>query len=261
MRFWCFVWLNLMVFASAYSQIRLTKLELRPKEIYSLQTSDILVADTIIMGDSSSIVLAVDKKDSFIHSKKIITGKNCKILGNGSHGKTGRNGVKGLAGEGPCQNGVRGKNGTGGSHGDNGINLSIYCSDLKIGGKLFIELNGGNGGDGGTGGEGGGGSPGTRVCAGGNGGDGGNGSSGGNGADGGNLIVACKDCTNIRLWLNQSLVVRAYGGHAGLGGIGGAGGSAGLSPSGSPSQDGKPGARGKEGPAGLAGKNGSVNFQ
>ncbi|HEY5823950.1 MAG TPA: hypothetical protein VIT44_06290 [Cyclobacteriaceae bacterium] len=245
----------------ANAQIRLTTLELRPKEIYSLETSDILVLDTLIMRDSSSIMLSAEKKDFFIHSKKIVVGKGCRIIGRGESGKPGKNGAKGLTGEGPCRDGVIGKGGTGGSHGDYGKNLSVYTTELIIKGNLLVELSGGDGGDGGKGGEGGGGSPGTRVCIGGNGGSGGNGSSGGNGGDAGTLLIVCKNCINIRSWLNHSLLVRTYGGNAGLGGIGGQGGSAGLNPTGNSSQDGRQGTKGKTGPDGQAGKNGAINFQ
>jgi hypothetical protein len=247
------------VFAKA--QIRLTTLELKPKEIYSLETSDILVLDTLIMGDSSSIILSQEKKDFFIHSKKIVVGKGCQIIGKGGNGKGGKDGIKGLTGEGPCRDGANGKDGTGGTHADYGKNLSIYCTDLIIKGSLLVELSGGDGGDGGQGGEGGGGSPGTRVCLGGNGGSGGNGSSGGNGGDAGTLLIVCKNCINIRSWLNQALQVRTYGGNAGLGGAGGPGGPAGLNPTGNSTQDGKHGSRGKTGPNGIAGKNGAINFQ
>jgi len=243
------------------AQIRLTRLELKPKEIYSMGTSDILVLDTLVMSDSSSIILSLDKKDFFIHSKKIVIGKGCRIIGGGESGKPGKDGVKGLTGEGPCRDGGVGKGGTGGSHGDHGKNLSIYSNELIIRGSLLVELSGGDGGDGGKGGEGGGGSPGTRVCIGGNGGNGGNGSSGGHGGDAGALLIVCKNCVNIRSWLGQTLIVRTYGGNAGLGGIGGAGGPAGLNPTGNSSQDGKHGARGKTGPDGQAGKNGAINFQ
>jgi hypothetical protein len=244
-----------------HAQIRLSKLELKSGEVYSLETSDILVVDTLIMRDSSSIILSSEKKDTFIHAKKIIIGNGAKIIGRGENGNPGKNGLKGLSGEGPCRDGAEGKGGTGGNHGDHGKNLSLYCNVIDIKGSLFIELSGGDGGDGGRGGEGGGGSPGTRVCVGGNGGNGGNGSSGGNGGDAGSLLLVCKECENPRALLNQTLLVRTFGGHAGLGGAGGPGGSAGLNPAGNTSHDGKIGAKGRSGSNGQAGKNGAINFQ
>ncbi len=261
MKFFVATALCLLLSSFASAQIRQSRLEIKENDVYKLETSDILVLDTLVMRDSSSIAVSYEKRDIFIHSKKIIIGKGCKIIARGENGKPGRDGVKGASGEGPCRDGVAGKGGTGGSHGDFGKNLSIYCDDLIIKGNLLIELSGGDGGDGGKGGEGGGGSPGTRVCVGGNGGSGGNGSSGGNGGDAGTLLIVCKNCANIRSWLNQSLLVRTYGGNAGIGGFAGPGGPAGLNPAGNTSQDGKLGARGKAGPDGTAGKNGGINFQ
>lgn len=263
MKFSIAVILCLLITGISCAQVRLGRLELKPKEVYTIETSDILVLDTLIMRDSSSIVISgkLEKKDIFIHSKKIVVGKGCKIIGHGENGKPGKDGIKGLNGEGPCRDGQFGKDGTGGAHGDYGRSLSIYCTTLDIKGNLIVDLNGGDGGDGGKGGEGGGGSPGTRVCIGGNGGTGGNGSSGGNGGDAGSLLLACKECINPRGLLNQTLLVKTYGGHAGIGGVGGPGGPAGLNPAGNTSQDGKIGVRGKTGADGAGGKNGAINFQ
>jgi len=252
---------SLVVATSAHSQIRLAKLELKAREIYKIEGSDILVIDTLIMHDSSSIVLSHEKKENFIHSKKIIVGKACRIDGSGDDGKPGMNGAKGLSGEGPCRDGQLGRNGLGGSHGENGINLFLYCNDLQIKGSLIIDLSGGDGGNGGKGGEGGGGSPGTRVCQGGNGGSGGNGSTGGNGGNGANLLISCKGCPDLLAMLNRSIFAKSYAGRAGLGGDAGAGGFAGLNPAGDSKQDGKKGLKGKAGADGLPGKSGAINFE
>jgi hypothetical protein len=259
---WLISLLSILAFAqSSYSQIRLSRLVVTANQIYTIKSSDILVVDTLIMRDSSTIVLAHDKKDNFIHGKHIVIGKACKIIGRGENGTPGKNGAKGITGSGPCRDGLNGRGATGGSHGQDGINLFIYCADLKINGHLTIDLNGGDGGDGGNGGEGGGGSPGTRVCAGGNGGIGGNGSSGGNGGNGGNLLIDCKDCPDLRAWLHQTITVKSYGGNAGIGGEGGPGGMPGLNPGGTSSLDGQHGARGKSGIDGTPGKSGAINFE
>jgi hypothetical protein len=245
----------------SFSQIRLSRLLVTEKQIYTITASDILVVDTLVMRDSSTIVLARDRKDNFLHSKHIVIGNGCKIIGRGEDGAPGKNGAKGITGSGPCRDGLNGRGATGGTHGGDGINFFIYCTDIKINGHLTIDLNGGNGGDGGSGGEGGGGSPGTRVCRGGNGGIGGNGSTGGNGGNGGNLLIDCKDCPDIRAWLYQTITVKTYGGNAGTGGEGGPGGMPGLNPGGNGSMDGQPGARGKAGVDGTPGKSGAINFE
>lgn len=259
MRFAILFLLSLLSF-SCFAQLRYSTLQLKAKEVFQIKESDIVVVDTLIMEDSSSIVLNHDKKENFIHAKKIMIGKGCRIDGRGANGTPGKAGLKGNTGEGPCRDGQVGKNGTGGSYGDNGVNLYLYCSDFIIKGNIEIDLSGGNGGDGGKGGEGGGGSPGTRVCVGGNGGNGGNGSTGGNGGDAGTLTISCKNCTDLRSLLNQVISVNNFGGVGGLGGDAGPGGSAGLNPTGNTIQDGKLGAKGKSGLPGQSGKKGAINF-
>lgn len=246
---------------SSFAQLRFERLELKPKEVFHIKESDIIVIDVLIMHDSSTIVLNHDKKDNFIHTKKIIVGKGCRIDGLGENGVEGKPGVKGSVGEGPCRDGYAGRDGTGGSHGSDGINLFLYFNEMVSKDKLQIDLRGGNGGDGGKGGEGGGGSPGTRVCQGGTGGDGGNGSTGGNGGNGGTLTLSCKNCTDLRMIYNESLNVSGYGGIPGLGGMAGQGGQAGLNPVGNNTLDGKVGSKGKPGQSGVAGKRGAVNLE
>lgn len=244
----------------SYAQLRYTRIELKPKEKFQIKESDIIVIDTLIMGDSSSIVLNHDKKDNFIHAKKIRIGKGCRIDGLGDNGIPGKPGLNGISGDGPCRNGLDARNGTGGSHGSDGINLFLYFNELEGKGILQIDLRGGNGGDGGKGGEGGGGSPGTRVCQGGTGGSGGNGFTGGNGGNGGNLTLTCSSCTDLRSLLNESINPSGYGGTTGLGGTGGTGGAAGLNPIGNTTLDGKRGLKGKQGQAGTSGKKGAINL-
>jgi len=244
----------------SFAQLRYDRLELKSKEVFEIKESDIIVIDVLVMHDSSSIILNRDKKDNFIHAKKIIVGKGCRINGLGENGASGKPGIKGLSAEGPCRDGLPGRDGTGGTHGGDGVNLFLYFNELAAEGILQVDLRGGNGGDGGKGGDGGGGSPGTRVCQGGTGGNGGNGSTGGNGGNGGTLTLSCKDCPDLRALLNQSLDVSGYGGVAGLGGIAGPGGSAGLNPFGNTSQDGKLGAKGKPGQGGTAGRKGAINL-
>ena len=247
---------------ATFAQIRIDKLVVPAKQTYRLNGSDIIVVDTLIMNDSSVLQLNISKKDNYIHAKKLIARKGAKIIGYGERGQRGKDGGRGPTQDGPCMDGMPGHNGTGGSHGDSGINVYMYMNQIVITGSLTIDIRGSDGGDGGNGGQGGGGSIGTRVCMGGTGGAGGNGGSGGNGGNGGTLTISCKECTDeVRAMLNHQLIVKNYAGFGGLGGDAGGGGLAGLGAQGMTSKDGKIGPRGKKGADGLTGKEGGVNFE
>jgi len=247
---------------AAFSQIRIDKLVVPAKQTYKLTGTDIIVVDTLIMNDSSTIELNTSKRDNFIHAKSLIIRTGVRIVAIGEKGKRGKDGNKGSSMDGPCIDGTPGHNGTGGSHGDNGINLFIYSNKITITGSLTIDLRGYDGGDGGNGGQGGGGSLGTRVCLGGTGGPGGNGGSGGNGGNGGTLTVSSKESEpDLRGLLDHQLLVKNYAGFGGIGGDGGAGGLAGLGAQGMTSKDGKIGPRGKRGVDGLTGKEGGISFE
>jgi hypothetical protein len=241
---------------TAQAQIRLEKLLLARGEKYLIQASDILVVDTLVMADSTQIILNHEKKDNYIHAKIAIIGKGCEINGAGIKGKDGANGVNGIDQASPCRQGAVGVDGEDGLTGKNGINVFIYSDDIQINGSLTINVNGGDGGQGGNGGQGGGGGPGTRVCAGGDGGQGGSGARGGDGGDGGTITIDCKRCPEYPIWLGSKLYIKNYGGFAGLGGQAGRGGLTGLGPV----RDGKNGIRGFHGEEGVEGKNGAVNF-
>lgn len=242
--------------SSTYSQIRVGKLILKPKEKFVIENSDILVADTLVMLDSSTIVLNLSKKDNFIHAKEVIVGTNCTIIGHGLNGDPGTPGERGITARAPCRRGLSGANASDGTIGRDGVNLSLYFSNLKINGSMIINLNGGDGGDGAEGGVGGDGGPGTRVCVAGDGGKGGNGSNGGSGGSGGDLSINCKNCDDLHLIMGHKLIVKNFGGLAGVGGDGGLGGHAGLGPAG----DGKNGLKGFNGANAQRGKGGAVNL-
>ncbi|HEY5690703.1 MAG TPA: hypothetical protein VIS49_04520 [Cyclobacteriaceae bacterium] len=243
-----------------FSQIREDKLVIGINEAFELTGTDIIVVDTLIMLDSSKIILNSEKSDNFIHAKIVKIGIGCQIIGEGSDGLDGVVGLSGYTPIGPCKNGIPGRSGTAGTSARDGINLYLYFDMVTIKGSLQVELSGGNGGDGGRGGNGGGGSPGTRLCQGGDGGIGGNGADGGNGGNGGNLTISCKTCPDLRGWLGNKINVRSYGGNAGLGGDGGLGGLAGLVSAGK-TLDGEQGAKGKPGISGDRGRNGAINFE
>src|SRR5204862_402720 len=113
----------LIIFPSiAWTQVRLTKLVLRPKQVYELKQTDILVVDSLIMMDSSRLILNKYKQQNFIHARVIKFGKGCWIDGEG--GEPGARGAAGLSALGNSKldgylgrKGERGKNGIAGKTG------------------------------------------------------------------------------------------------------------------------------------------------
>jgi hypothetical protein len=243
---------------SSHAQIRVGKLIIGPRETYVLDSTDILVADSLIMMDSSRIRLNRLKAENFIRARVAIIGQNCRIDGRGVPGKKGMDGTPGLTPIGPCRDGVAGRNGLRGLSGGPGVNLFLYIDKLQLNGKLIVNLGGGNGGDGGDGGHGGGGSPGTNQCRGGDGGKGGNGGFGGDGGRGGTLTIGGRDASMTKALIGSLLIVRNNGGSFGYGGLSGAGGLAGSAPAGN---SGTRGQRGIDGQYGRPGEAGTVLFE
>ena len=259
----CAVCIIIFIFFSAYSysQIRLPKLEIGRKETYTIKDYDIVVVDSLIMRDSSFLVLNKLKPENFIHAKVAVFFQGSRIDGKGVHGVQGRHGRGGISPLSPCTDGSPGLIGTEGTNGGPGTNLLLYFSDIVLKGNLLIDVSGGDAGDGGIGGAGGGGGPGTRLCTGGNGGPGGLGARGGNGGNAGAVTFNSSRIPELRSMLGGRIVIRNYGGNQGLGGIGGAGGQSGLSPVGNSKLDGKTGRKGSKGKDGVPGKAGAINFQ
>ena len=253
---------SLIVCASlACGQVRIGTLVIKSKEIYELKESDILVVDTLIMMDSSILLLNKLKRENFIHAKKIVFHRGSLIDGKGVQGLPGRNGRTGSSSSGPCTEGGAGKLGTDGTSGGSGINLFISFSDIVSPGIATIDVSGGDAGDGGRGGNGGGGGSGTRLCEGGSGGKGGPGANGGKGGDSGTITFHTASVPELRSMLGERIMIRNYSGNAGSAGEGGGGGYPGISPTGKNSLDGKPGKKGVRGKDGAAGKPGRINFQ
>lgn len=238
------------------AQIRLEKLVLDRNQKFTIQATDILVVDTLIMNDSSSIFLNLSKTDNFIHAKAAIIGKGCTIIGNGKRGEPGNAGEVPRTQTAPCRNGFSGATASNGTQGQDAVNLSLYLTTLKINGSIIINLNGGDGGAGGKGGSGGDGGSGSRVCPAGDGGKGGNGANGGIGGKGGTININCKKCDNLNLLMGGKLIVKNFGGFGGLGGDGGPGGRAGLGSL----RDGKNGQPGASGKSAAQGRTGAVNL-
>ena len=252
--------LALLIAIPALGQVRLHTLIVKPKEVYELKGTDILVVDTLILMDSSTLMLNKLKTENFIHAKKLVLHKGSLIDGKGIHGIPGRGGRPGPSSTAPCSNGGSGLQGTEGTNGGHGISLFLSFQDIVIHGIATIDVSGGDAGDGGKGGIGGGGGTGTRLCAGGNGGIGGPGSNGGHGGDAGTLTFQAKQIPELRSMLGDRILVRNYGGNPGVGGEGGGGGYAGLNAAGKSSLDGKSGRKGVRGKDGHAGKTGAIKF-
>lgn len=252
--------LCLLCFVSSIvsAQVRVEKLVVGPGETFRINNSDILVADTLVMLDSSRIVLNKLRPENYLRARVAIVGNRCMIDGRGPQAKAGRTGAAGSTAPGPCRNGTNGASGGRGLDGPPGIDLFIYIDSIAISGKLIIDLSGGNGGDGGNGGIGGGGSPGTMHCNGGDGGRGGNGGNGGNGGHGGTLTIGGNNVEGLRSMLREKIVVKNKGGSFGYGGMAGYGGAAGLGPRG---KNGKTGAVGYDGEHGQPAANGTVLFE
>src|SRR4051812_36740945 len=185
------VLLGILMSTLAMGQIRLSKLVLNAKQIYEIKESDILVVDSLIMHDSSKIILNKLKPENFIHAKVAVFYRGAIIDGRGANGIPGRKGKTGSSAMSPCTNGSPGTMGTEGTNGAQGINVSFYFSEIMIRGNVAIDVSGGAAGDGGDGGNGGGGGPGTRLCKGGSGGQGGAGAHGGNGGNAGSVAFIC----------------------------------------------------------------------
>lgn len=243
---------------SAHGQVRVSKLVIKPHEVFTLDSTDILVADSLIMMDSSRIKLNGLKAENFIRTNVAVFGNNCIIDGRGVAGKKGTDGTVGLTPIGPCRDGVPGRNGLRGLSGGSGVNLFLYLDKIHLQGRLVIDLSGGDGGDGGDGGEGGGGSSGTQHCNGGDGGRGGNGGAGGDGGKGGKLTIGGREAVTMKACMGNLLVLKNNGGSFGYGGVGGPGGQAGLGPN---RQHGTPGEKGKDGLYGRPGDSGAIQLE
>ena len=69
--------LSILFVAPVFCQVRVSRLIIKPKEVYNLGQSDILVADTLIMMDSSKIVLNKLKRENYIRAQVAIFGNAC----------------------------------------------------------------------------------------------------------------------------------------------------------------------------------------
>src|SRR5690606_29919516 len=147
-------------------------LVIKANQVYELKESDIIVADTLIMMDSSCIKLNPLKRDNFIRAQVAYLGSGSRIDARGVDGAPGRKGQNGDNATGPCRDGADARDGGRGWDGGHGHNLFLCFEQLYLTGHVLVEWSGGVGGGGGDGGHCGGASRGTLH---GNGGDGGSG--------------------------------------------------------------------------------------
>lgn len=166
---------------------------------------DTFLLDSLIMEDSSMLLLDTRYKSCFIRIKYFSIGNNVKIIGNGRDGDNGRDG-----GEGSLEAlDVPGKDG---NHGTHGINLTLNFSNLELQSALEIYLYGGRGGKGGTGGNIIKRAP-KNLSETPNQGHGGNGGDGGNG---GEVIVSCP--SDLEKIIKDKIAIDSSGGIGGSSG-------------------------------------------
>jgi hypothetical protein len=260
MRFFALTFILVIIQVDLAAQFRFNKLIVKQGETFNLGASDIMVADTLMMMDSSRIILNNLKRENFIRVKVAMIGKSCWVIGRGVSGKNGYNGKMGKTLMGPCRSGLPGTDGGRGLDGNPGMNLFFYIDQVIVNGNLVIDLSGGNAGDGGEGGEGGGGTTGTLHCNGGTGGVGGNGGNGGYGGTGGTLTLGGLDAEELRSMISaRTIIVNLLGGNLGYGGLKGQGGAPGLGPT--KKTNGTKGKDGNEGTDGIHGNNGSIQYE
>lgn len=168
-------------------------------------TGDTFLLDSLVMSDSSVLLLDTRHASCVIRANYFLSGRDVRIIGIGRDGKRGSDGAEAAM----RSLDLPGKPGTSGTP---GINLTLNFSDLALQGSLEIILYRGRGGDGGRGGsvyqhaatsaaER------PNVGLGGNGGDGGN---------GGNVIFGCPSDLENRV--RDKVVINAQGGIGGKSG-------------------------------------------
>ena len=186
-----------------------------------------------IMEDSSTVIIRQGITKWTINALEASFGKNTRIIGTGTLGIDGTTSQQHGGNGGECKDGGAGGNGDPGTHGGQGVDISITMGLVEID-ELFIDVRGGGGGNGGHGANGGKGGRAScgRICSGQEGGRGGRGGDAGNGGNGGKVEVQywVAGTTPISFSNNRSvrgLRIDATGGEPGQPGIGGRGGDGG----------------------------------
>ena len=147
MKRFCAVVYWLVLSTISWGQVSLKKLVLKPKQVYEMKGTDILVVDSLVMMDSSKIILNKLKAENFIHAKVAVFYKGSLINGRGIAGLNGHKGKTGASPQSPCTDGEQGAEGAPGTYGGHGINLSLYVGSFHFRGSVLIDVSGGDGGE------------------------------------------------------------------------------------------------------------------
>ncbi|WP_299824332.1 hypothetical protein [uncultured Pontibacter sp.] len=209
----------------AAAQTTRGKLEIKKKEVYVVDSTNVLKVDTLIMHDKAT-VLFDPSKYGMLEASVAIIGENCVISAKGINGRSGTNLYTG-------------------ENGDKGGNLSLIIKFVQLG-RLTIDISGGDGGPGANGIDG---SRGTEdrfktitytdasgktqtktiTLPGTPGSDGTDATMGGNPGDGGKLLLMYSTngfipIFNHEKWSQHSIVIKHRAGQRGKNGIPGKGG-------------------------------------
>jgi len=139
MKHWCYL---LLITGTSFGQ-PLPSLKIDHGAVFQL-TGKSFSLDTLIMGDSSILLLDGRYSTTLLRANFVSVGNGCVMSG---HGKDGENGAPGADGSSSLY--AAGKDG---HTGFSGVNLFFNFSDILFKDSLQVLLIGGRGGDGGPGG-------------------------------------------------------------------------------------------------------------
>lgn len=235
----------------ASAQNTIPKLVINKKTTYTVDSTNILRVDTLIMQDKSVLQFA-SSKYGLLEANVTIIGKDCVISAKGEDGEPGDNGRSGKYESFGNPNATTsimkdGENGKEGEHGKDASNLTVRLHFIALG-SLTLDMRGGDGGEGGSGGNGARGSEDTSEMRSGTdingksynytviepgrpGGDGGHAAPGGSSGDGGNLVFMYSTDGFIPVFNQQgrsinSITILTQSGKSGKAGKPGGGGIA-----------------------------------
>ena len=228
----------------------------------AIVSTKILLLDTLILDDNSTLKIANAVQAFKIIAKYALIGNNVTIEGSKELIDTAnQNGTNGLPVTIDCKKGNNGENGKKGIDGQSATDIFLYVRIFSLG-SLNINCSGtraGNGGDGGNGSKG----ANAKVlsCAAQPGGKGGNGGNGGDAGNGGTVIFNYTFIDDFGNYLNNQPTISKVsfnlsGGIGGNGGRRGQKGEAGNKLPGSTTDPNKYVEDSKQGLTGLNGKNG-----
>jgi len=188
------------------------------------QTS--LALDKLVLEDGAKIVFAPGVKQWHVEAIEANIGDNVIIDGRGQSGGSAADNTTQLATAGTCAEGKPGAAGDAGSHGTDGVNITLKLGVSQLEGLQVLTA----GGAGGSGGKGADGQHGGKInkCQGPDGGAGGAGGAGGSGGQGGDGPISYWDPAGKADMkeIARRIEIAAAGGTGGKPGAGGVGGGA-----------------------------------